>query len=120
MLIIREAQFEVFRRQMDRALIVRLTGLLREEFPDRFSDPEEARKQAELTVREADKAAIESPDSIMELARLIIRFGNDLEGFPDPAWAAAILAHTQLDGDLKIEFLRQRLEEPIETSDEED
>src|SRR5215471_17175553 len=104
---------------MDRVLVERLTRQLLEEFPDRFPASQDALRQAELTMTKANKARVESDHSVVELSRLMMRFGNDLERFVDADWADAILSHDSLPGDLKIEFLRQRLEPRIDTGDEE-
>ncbi|MBS1826005.1 MAG: hypothetical protein JST93_11835 [Acidobacteria bacterium] len=110
MLTIREAQLEVFRRNIDRMLLDRLAPQLLQEYPDRFLDLDSARTQAAITLRKADQSTIESESSIAELARLMVQFGNEFESFVDAAWAAAILSHKALPGDLKVSLLRQRLE----------
>lgn len=110
MLTIREAQLEVFRQNIDRILLERLTLRLQQEYPDKFADAAAARAQAAFALRKADESNIESESAITDLARLMIQFGNELETFVDPPWAAAILSHKALPGDLKVSLLRQRLE----------
>jgi hypothetical protein len=115
---IRQVQLDAFRRNLEKELVQRLSQQLREEFPEHLAEPAEARQQAELVLRKANDAGIESDTSVVDLARLMMRFGNDLEGFPDPAWAGAILSHKALPGDVKIRFLHQRLEPPEPNEDE--
>jgi hypothetical protein len=103
---------------MEKELVERLSRQLREEFPERLAEPVEARRQAELVLRKANDAGVESDTSVVDLARLMMRFGNDLESYPDPAWAGAILSHNALPGDVKIRFLHQRLEPPEPNEDE--
>lgn len=110
MLTIREAQLEVFRQNIDRILLERLTLRLQQEYPDKFADAAAARAQAAFALRKADESNIESESAITDLARLMIQFGNELQTFVDAPWAAAILSHKALPGDLKVSLLRQRLE----------
>ncbi|MBL8173704.1 MAG: hypothetical protein JNK48_03490 [Bryobacterales bacterium] len=117
MLTIRQAQFEAFRRNIDRIQLDRLIPQLQEEFPGRFDSPDSAHAFASTVMHKAEASNIESYGAILELARLMVRFGPNLEQYLDPAWGAAILSHKALPGDLKIDFLRRRLEPRIPAED---
>jgi len=119
MLLIRRTQFALIGQRMESDAVELLAHQLRAEFPQQLASTEQARSQARLTMDKAVQARIDASDSILDLARLLMRFGDELADFPDPAMARDVLAHDTLPGELKIEFLQRRLEPRMVAVDEE-
>ena len=111
MLIIRDAQLEVFRRRDLDRMVADLAEHLRASFPEQVAalgDDGELRAFCGRTLANAAAHGLDTKGALVVLGELWLQFGEDLRRSPLREWTLNILAAPRLPGELKAETIRDR------------
>lgn len=110
MLVIRDEQMGVFRREASARFEERMAAHLVATFPTRYqSMPErDIREFIRRGVKNGDRCEVKTEDAVEILLEMMTTFGEEFERSPDPSWIHEILAHPKLPGSLKVELIQDR------------
>jgi len=110
MLVIRDAQLAIFRRQVVSGFEEDMLGRIRTTFPFQYDVLGEsgAREFIRRAIRSGAGFQIRTRGGIAVLIELMLQYGEGFELSPDPSWALKILAHRSLPPYLKVDTIRDR------------
>jgi hypothetical protein len=114
MLTIREAQMVVFRREALERFFDRLVQHLICELPGPSAaagSEAGVRAVARAAIERAAQHGIESAGSVTVLAELLLQYGVDFQRSTLRAWIRKMLSNPDLSGDMKVQAIRDRLDE---------
>lgn len=111
MLIIREQQLSIFDRMATARFEDQLVSYIAAEYPIPYETMGEsgARKLISTAIATGSSYGIKTEGSVGVLLELMIQFGEDFERAPERAWVKKMLSHPTLPGEVKVEVIRERL-----------
>jgi hypothetical protein len=115
LLLIRNEQMDVFRRQAIARFQDRMSAHLVATFPARYQSMPERDIQEFIRrgVKKGDRCEVKTEDAVRILLEMMTTFGEEFERSPDPTWIHEILAHPRLPGSLKVELIQDRFDDLI-------
>ena len=114
MLTIREAQSAVLREKAIRSFEEDLARHLIKHFPSPSAALGGEAEMHDFVRRAIDRAGgygIRTPGSVTVYAELTLQFGEKFERNPQRAWIVKMLSNSDLPGEIRIEAIRERIEE---------
>lgn len=111
MLVIRDAQLEVFRRRGEDRFVERMVARVAVAFPSRFArlKVDGIRALVRDAMQVGARDGVRSETAVALLIELWVTFGAQLERSPEQAWALELLAHPRLPDTLKLQLMHERL-----------
>jgi hypothetical protein len=112
MLVIRDEQLQVFRRDAILKFIDQMASYIASEHPEKYQRMHETGTRAFIR-RGMERAAargLRSQGAVAGLLDLMLKFGEDFELAPDRIWAIHTLAHSAIPDYIKVEAVRERFE----------
>ena len=110
MLLIRNEQMDVFRRQAITRFEDQMVAHLVKTYPALYQSMPERDIQAFIRrgVEKGGRFGVNTEDAVRILLEMMTTFGEEFERSPDPSWIQEILAHPRLPDSLKVELIQDR------------